>query len=54
MMQHRKNNHIDQVKKCREFEQDDCDFTSETCWYVHSENQVFQESPKNMAPPAKK
>ena len=54
MMQHRKKNHINQVQDCREYEKDDCDFTSETSWYIHNENQVFQENPENMAPPAKK
>ena len=54
MMQHRKKNHIDQVQDCREYKKDNCDYTSERCWYINSENQVFQESPKNTAPPAKK
>ena len=54
MMKHRKKAHIELVKECRENVKNDCDFTTDTCWYKHSNPQDFQQDPDNMAPPAEK
>ena len=54
MMKHRKKAHIELVKECRENVKNDCDFTTDTCWYKHRNPQDFQQDPDNMVPPAEK
>ena len=35
LMRHRKNNHMESVAYCRNFEVGNCSFTSESCWWNH-------------------
>ena len=39
MMEHRRDQHKDQIKRCRYFLNGICEFEDETCWYRHSDNQ---------------
>ena len=65
LMIHKKNNHVNIVKKCEGFLQNRCRFKSTSCWYIHedevddqqkvnakeNDESVFQKAPKIMKPP---
>ena len=64
MMSHRKREHKDLVKICSQFQNDNCRFKSESCWFEHEEKnheqkenvgpeQDFQEVSENLEPPIK-
>ena len=38
LMRHRKTNHKDSVAFCRNFEDNNCSFTSESCWWNHEKS----------------
>ena len=35
MMRHRKRNHVQIVKNCVQFQQNNCRFKDEACWFIH-------------------
>ena len=65
LMIHKKNNHVNIVKKCEGFLQNRCRFKSTSCWYIHedelddqqkvkakeNDESVFQKAPVIMKPP---
>ena len=64
-MIHRKKEHISAVKNCNEFQENNCRFSNEDCWFHHKLNEhinkehvvikpaelVFQEVKQNLKPP---
>ena len=43
MMNHRKSNHLKVVKPCEKFNQNICQFKSDSCWYLHGTEKVNVE-----------
>ena len=65
-MIHRKLEHSKTVKACSKFIDQKCNFTEETCWFKHGENEnsfksnlkesnqsVFRDGPNKQKPPLK-
>ena len=51
MMIHRKREHKSLVKICSQFQNDNCRFNSESCWFQHEEkNTEFHEQKENVGP----
>ena len=66
VMMHRKLEHLKTVKLCTNFMDKKCNFTEETCWFKHRENEeyfksnlkesnqsVFRDGPNKQKPPLK-
>ena len=43
MMSHRKKKHIEIVRQCVQFEQNNCRFQAEFCWFKHENSKQIQE-----------
>lgn len=52
MMRHRKREHPESARMCREFENGGCDKDDDNCWFLHKED--FQMVRKKIAPPLRK
>ena len=61
MMLHRKKEHPEKVKQCVKYNENECRFQAESCWFKHepvkqtdvksSEQLVFHKVPGNLKPP---
>ena len=54
MMRHRKSEHPESVKNCKEDKENKCEMGPKRCWYIHVNNvEVFQLVPESKEPPKK-
>ena len=54
MMRHRKIEHPESVKQCKDDEANICEMGHKRCWYMHVNNvEVFQVGPDSQEPPEK-
>ena len=42
MMKHRKKEHVEMIKTCRQYQSNNCRYVSESCWFKHENDEELR------------